>query len=105
MPTGLKAFLTQKILDMAIRKRLLAHIVEADRNLALLKHYASLPHRDTGTYLKLTHGTGRVIVAPKEMPPGNYVMRVRVGVVEGTGFGWAHLGGSSEVGHPRSASN
>ena len=69
----------------------------ADRNLALLKHYASLPHRDTGTYLKLTHGTGRVIVAPKEMPPGNYVMRVRVGVVEGTPASRRFI----QVGHPQ----
>ena len=69
----------------------------ADRNLALHKHYASLPHRDTGTYLKLTHGTGRVIVAPKEMPPGNYVMRVRVGVVEGTPASRRFI----QVGHPQ----
>ena len=36
------------------------------KNLALHKHYASLPHRDTGTYLKLTLGTGRVIVPRKK---------------------------------------
>ena len=54
------------------------------KNLALLKHYASLPHRDTGTYLKLTHGTGRVIVAPKKMPVGDYIFRVRLGTVKGT---------------------
>jgi len=45
---------------------------EGDRkNLAYHKHYASVPHRDRGTYLKLAHGTGRIIVPPKkkELPP------------------------------------
>ncbi len=67
------------------------------RGLALHKHYVGLPHRDRGTYLKLTHGTGRVIVKPKEMPPGNYVMRVRVGVVEGTPASRRFI----QVGHPQ----
>ena len=67
------------------------------RSLALHKHYVGLPHRDRGTYLKLTHGTGRVIVKPKEMPPGNYVMRVRVGVVEGTSASRRFI----QVGHPQ----
>ena len=67
------------------------------RSLALHKHYVGLPHRDRGTYLKLTHGTGRVIVKPKEMPPGNYVMRVRVGVVEGTPASRRFI----QVGHPQ----
>ena len=67
------------------------------RNLALLKHYASLPHRDTGTYLKLTHGTGRVIVAPKKMPVGNYIFRVRLGTVKGTPAARKFI----EIGHPQ----
>ena len=67
------------------------------RSLALHKHYVGLPHRDRGTYLKLTHGTGRVIVKPKEMPPGDYVMRVRVGVVEGTPASRRFI----QVGHPQ----
>ena len=67
------------------------------RSLALHKHYVGLPHRDRGTYLKLTHGTGRVIVKPKEMPVGNYVMRVRVGVVEGTPASRRFI----QVGHPQ----
>jgi len=45
------------------------------------KHYASLPHRDTGAYLKPTKGPGRVIVSPEELPVGNYTLRVRLGVV------------------------
>ena len=67
------------------------------RNLALLKHYASLPHRDTGTYLKLTHGTGRVIVAPNKMPVGNYIFRVRLGAVKGTPAARKFI----EIGHPQ----
>ena len=67
------------------------------KNLALLKHYASLPHRDTGTYLKLTHGTGRVIVAPKKMPVGNYIFRVRLGAVKGTPAARKFI----EIGHPQ----
>jgi hypothetical protein len=69
------------------------------RSLALHKHYASLPHRDRGTYLKLAHGTGRIIVPPKKknLPPGSYVMRVRVGAVEGTPTSRRFI----QVGHPQ----
>ena len=69
------------------------------RSLALHKHYAALPHRDRGTYMKLAHGTGRIIVAPKksELPPGSYVMRVRVGAVEGTPASRRFI----QVGHPQ----
>ena len=69
------------------------------KNLALHKHYASLPYRDTGAYLKLTHGTGRVIVPrkKKELQPGNYLVRVRVGAVKGTPAFRRFI----EVGHPR----
>ncbi|HIF32737.1 MAG TPA: hypothetical protein EYQ75_13905, partial [Planctomycetaceae bacterium] len=73
---------------------------EGDRkNLAYHKHYASLPHRDRGTYLKLAHGTGRVIVSPKKkkLPPGSYVMRVRVGAVKGTPASRRFI----QVGHPQ----
>ena len=69
------------------------------RGLALHKHYVSLPHRDRGTYLKLAHGTGRIIVPPKEkeLPPGSYIMRVRVGAVEGTPAERRFI----QVGHPQ----
>ncbi|MDV6031519.1 MAG: DUF1592 domain-containing protein [Phycisphaera sp. RhM] len=73
---------------------------ENDRaNLAYHKHYAGLPHRDRGAYLKLAHGTGRIIVPPKkkELPPGSYVMRVRVGAVEGTPASRRFI----QVGHPQ----
>ena len=67
--------------------------------LAYHKHYAGLPHRDRGAYLKLAHGTGRIIVPPKkkELPPGSYVMRVRVGAVEGTPAERRFI----QVGHPQ----
>ena len=63
------------------------------------KHYVKLPHRDTGTYLKLTQGTGRVIVPHKKMDlqPGCYVVRVRVGAVKGTPASRRFI----EVGHPQ----
>ena len=67
------------------------------RSLALHKHYVSLPHRDRGTYLKLAHGTGRIIVSPKELSPGNYVMRIRVGAVAGTPAERRFI----QVGHPQ----
>jgi hypothetical protein len=69
------------------------------RSLALHKHYVSLPHRERGTYLKLAHGTGRIIVPQKkkELPPGSYVLRVRVGAVEGTPAERRFI----QVGHPQ----
>ena len=69
------------------------------RSLALHKHYVTLPHRDRGTYLKLAHGTGRVIVPHKgeELPPGSYVMRVRVGAVKGAPASRRFI----QVGHPQ----
>ncbi|MDA7916270.1 DUF1592 domain-containing protein [Verrucomicrobia bacterium] len=79
-------------------KKAAASHPEGDRrNLAYHKHYASLPHRDHGAYLKLAHGTGRVIVAPKDLPPGNYVMRVHVGAVKGTPSSRRFI----QVGHPQ----
>ena len=71
---------------------------EGDRaNLAYHKHYASLPHRDRGTYLKVAHGTGRIIVAPEEMPPGSYTLRVAAAAVEGAPTSRHFI----EVGHPQ----
>jgi hypothetical protein len=64
---------------------------------AYLKHYASLPHRDTGAYLKPTKGTGRVIVSPENVPLGNYTLRVRVGAVKGADPSRRFI----DVGHPQ----
>ncbi len=66
-------------------------------NLAYHKHYAALPHRDRGTYLKVAHGTGRIIVSPEELPLGNYTLRVRAAKVEGSPAGRHFI----EVGHPQ----
>ena len=74
-----------------------AHPKRDRGNLAYHKHYAALPHRDRGAYLKLAYGTGWVLVAPKELPPGNYVMRVRVGVVKDTPAARRFI----QVGHPQ----
>ena len=65
--------------------------------LAYHKRVAGLPHRDRGAYLKLAHGTGRVVVSPKDLPPGNYVMRVRVGAVDGAPPSRRFI----QVGHPQ----
>ncbi len=79
-------------------KKAAASHPDGDRaNLAYHKHYAALPHRDRGAYLKLAHGTGRVIVAAEELPPGNYTMRVRVGTVEGSPASRHFI----QVGHPQ----
>jgi len=69
------------------------------RSLALHKHYASLPHRDRGTYLKLAHGTGRVIISHKknQLPPGSYTLRVAAAAVEGSPASRHFI----EVGHPQ----
>ncbi|MDP6928153.1 MAG: DUF1592 domain-containing protein, partial [Planctomycetota bacterium] len=67
------------------------------RKLAYHKHYAALPHRDRGAYLKLAHGTGFVVVSPKELPPGNYVMRVRAGAVKDAPPSRRFI----QVGHPQ----
>ena len=74
-----------------------SHPVRDRGNLAYHKHYAALPHRDRGTYLKLAHGTGRVVVSPGDLPPGNYVMRVRVGLVKDTPAERRFI----QVGHPQ----
>ncbi|MDA7518166.1 DUF1592 domain-containing protein, partial [bacterium] len=67
------------------------------RNLAYHKHYAALPHRGRGSYLKLAHGTGRVIVAPKKLPPGNYTLRVAAAAVDGSPASRRFI----QVGHPQ----
>ena len=69
------------------------------RSLALHKHYANLPHRDRGTYLKLAHGTGRVIISHKknQLPPGSYTLRVAAAAVEGSPASRHFI----EVGHPQ----
>ena len=98
MPTAWRELPIPKTSVFATPKSRRLAIPSGDRrNLAYHKHYAALPHRDRGTYLKLAHGTGRVIVSPEELPPGNYVMRVRAGAVEGSPASRHFI----EVGHPQ----
>ncbi len=66
-------------------------------DLAYHKHYASLPHRDRGTYLKPTKGIGRIIVAPEKLPPGSYTLRVAAAAVDGAPASRHFI----EVGHPQ----
>ena len=49
-----------------------------------MKHYAELPHNDRGAYLKLSRGIQRFDVRPdrKDVPPGTYKLRIRVGAGE-----------------------
>jgi hypothetical protein len=49
------------------------------------RHYLTLPHRQQGAYLMVSEGYDRIDVNPtKLLLPGNYVMRLRVGAVDGT---------------------
>ena len=45
------------------------------------KHYVGLPHSDTGTWLQLTMGSSKIVIAPKKkMPVGTYSLRIQAGV-------------------------
>jgi hypothetical protein len=46
------------------------------------KHYVGLPHNDSGTWLQLTMGSSKIVIAPtkKKMPVGTYSVRIRAGV-------------------------
>ena len=61
------------------------------------KHYASLPYNKTGTWLQLTMGSAKIVLAPpNEMPVGTYTLRVKAGVTkESPAF--RHF---LELGHP-----
>lgn len=49
------------------------------------KHYAGLPHNDTGTWLQLTMGSAKIVIAPpNEMPVGTYTLRIKAGATEET---------------------
>jgi hypothetical protein len=50
---------------------------------ALYRHYAALPHRQTGAYLMVGHGLSRLdITPPPPVAPGDYRLRYRVGAVK-----------------------
>lgn len=46
------------------------------------KHYAGLPHSDTGTWLQLTMGSAKIVIErrKKNMPVGTYTLRIKAGV-------------------------
>ena len=61
------------------------------------KHYAGLPYNETGTWLQLTLGSAKIVIAPpNDMPVGTYTVRIRAGVAEGSPA-FRHF---LELGHP-----
>ena len=47
------------------------------------KHYAGLPHSETGTWLQLTMGSAKIAIAPpNDMPVGTYTLRIMAGVTK-----------------------
>ena len=52
-----------------------------DRSAPYHKHYAGLPYSETGTWIQLTLGSAKIVIAPpNEMPVGTYTVRIRAGV-------------------------
>ena len=49
------------------------------------------------TYLKLSYGTGRVVVSPQRLPPGTYTLRVRAGAVKDAPAARRFI----QIGHPQ----
>jgi len=64
-----------------------------------MKHYAELPHNDRGAYLQLSRGIQRFDIHPdpKDVPSGNYKLRIRLGAVEGSDPSRHFV----EIGHPK----
>ena len=61
------------------------------------KHYAGLPHSETGTWLQLTMGSAKIVTAPpNEMPAGRYTVRIKAGVTKESPAFRRFL----ELGHP-----
>jgi len=68
-----------------------------DKSAPYHKHYAGLPQNETGTWLQLTMGSAKVVIAPpNDMPVGTYTLRVRAGVIEESPA-FRHF---LELGHP-----
>jgi len=61
------------------------------------KHYAGLPHSETGTWLQLTMGSAKIVIAPPgDMPVGTYTLRIKAGVTKKSPA-FRHF---LELGHP-----
>ena len=67
------------------------------KDLALYKHFASLPHRDQGAYLMVGKGYGRVDVGSEDLVPGHYTLRVRAAAVDGVPAHRRFI----DIGHPQ----
>ncbi len=65
--------------------------------LAYHKHFSELPHRDRGTWLKLAHGVGRVVVAPEDLAAGSYTLRISAGAHPDAPATRRHI----DIGHPQ----
>ncbi len=47
------------------------------------QHYASLPYNETGTWLQLTMGSAKIVIAPPhDMPVGTYTLRIKAGATK-----------------------
>ena len=65
------------------------------------KHYADLPHNDTGTWIQLTAGSTMVVLnPPNDMPVGTYAVRIKAGVTN-KAPAFRHF---LELGHPETVS-
>ncbi len=65
---------------------------------AFYKHFDSLKHNKKGAYLQLGTRMTRIdIKAPWKLNPGNYILRVRTGALEGTPASRHFI----EIGHPQ----
>ena len=65
------------------------------------KHYASLPHNHTGTWIQLTSGSTMVVLnPPNDMPVGTYSVRIKAGVTNKAPE-FRHF---LELGHPETVS-
>ena len=67
------------------------------KDFALYKHFASLPKRESGSYLMVGKGYGRVDVGSGDLVPGNYTLRVRVAAVAGEPAHRRFI----DIGHPQ----
>lgn len=67
------------------------------KDFALYKHFASLPHRDRGAYLMAGKGYGRVDVGAEDLAPGHYTLRVRAAAVDGVPAHRRFI----DIGHPQ----
>lgn len=71
--------------------------IQTQKDFALYKHFASLPKRDSGSYLMVGKGYGRVDIGSKDLVPGSYTLRVRVAAIESEPAHRRYI----DIGHPQ----